>query len=724
MANFRFKYSYLPFVIFMTYADLSMGQLTTIDNSNFIAALDEWLADPSAATTKYGPIGEWDTSSVTDMAEAFGIAAGKNFNDDISGWDTSQVTTMRRMFYGVTEFNQNIGNWDVSNVGDMESMFEGATSFNQDLSKWNVANVQIFWKTFMGASSFNSNLAAWDVSSGFDFEQMFDSASSFTSDLSNWEVSNAVYLGYMFADAKAFNSDLSSWGGKLSNVRTAYGIFLGATSFTSDLSSWKFDTNYATDLSEMFLGATSFSSDLSGWDVSTVEAFTGMFFGASQFNSDLSGWNVQAATDMKSMFHGASSFNSDLSSWTMTNVNNMTSMFEDATLFNSDLSSWDTSNVIRFDRMFHNAITFNSDISSWDVSKGINFDNMFNGASSFSQQLPWQLPAGSTSNNMFLGTNSASLDNPDGSNVQPTVMPIPQPTNAPPVPTVSQLTSAPNTPIPTPQPTNAPTFSPNVPQLTSIPFTPEMPRNQETTPSPTSASTSAPGPQPVVSFTIPPFHVTVVVPSETVNNRRLATIDEIAQDIDDVFTSLLTEEIQKCIGCNPPVTVDLTVTYVAPSRARQLQEGPRNVKNYSTPTARRRAQSSSDVSLTFRVEGTGTGGNCAFATTDQQARYHVNDLMQDVLNDNQKVTNSLKTIGTTPSLKNATKVMTEFPLQSSCNDNPEDAFVIEFGQRKNCAWLSCDSRSQLIYCQKPYYVTTICPHTCAGRCSKDTSCTN
>ena len=77
--------------------------------------------------------------------------------------------------------------------------------------------------------------------------------------------------------------------------------------------------------------------------------------------------------------------------------------------------------------------------------------------------------------------------------------------------------------------------------------------------------------------------MTVVVPAETVNNRRLATIDEIAQDIDDVFTALLSEEIQKCTGCNPPVTVDLTVTYVAPSRVRQLQKSRRKVKNYSIP---------------------------------------------------------------------------------------------------------------------------------------------
>ena len=208
-------------------------------------------------------------------------------------------------------------------------------------------------------------------------------------------------------------------------------------------------------------------------------------------------------------------------------------------------------------------------------------------------------------------------------------------------------------------------------------------------------------------------------------SRKLATIDEIAQDIDNVFTALLTDEIQKCIGCNPPVTVDLTVTYVAPSSARRLQKGPRDVKNYTISTGRRRrGQSSSDTTLTFRVEGTGTGGDCTYASTDQQAQYHVNDLMKDILNNNDKVTNSLKTIGTTPSLKNLKNAVTEYPLQSSCNDNPQDAFVIEFGQRKNCAWLSCDSRSQLIYCQKPYYVTSICPHTCAGRCSRDTSCSS
>ena len=37
-----------------------------------------------------------------------------------------------------------IGDWDVSNVTDMENMFAHASSFNQPLNKWNVSNVEKF----------------------------------------------------------------------------------------------------------------------------------------------------------------------------------------------------------------------------------------------------------------------------------------------------------------------------------------------------------------------------------------------------------------------------------------------------------------------------------------------------------------------------------------------------------------------------------------------------
>ena len=210
-----------------------------------------------------------------------------------------------------------------------------------------------------------------------------------------------------------------------------------------------------------------------------------------------------------------------------------------------------------------------------------------------------------------------------------------------------------------------------------------------------------------------------MVPANTVTSRKLATIDEIAQDLANTLSQILTREMQDCLGCtNPPVTLSLTVTHIS-TNTRKLQEAYveviKSIRDNST--THRRDQTSPDVTLNFRVEGTGTGGNCAYASSDQQAQMHMNDSLQKILKDNQALANQLRNNGTTPTLGSVKSVATEYPLQSSCSDNPQNAFVIEFGQRKDCAWLSCDSRFQLKYCQKPYYVTSICPGTCSGRCA-------
>ncbi len=52
----------------------------------------------------------------------------------------SNVTNMTGMFNN-SSFNQPIGDWDTSNVTDMVQMFYSAQSFNQDLSTWVVNNV-------------------------------------------------------------------------------------------------------------------------------------------------------------------------------------------------------------------------------------------------------------------------------------------------------------------------------------------------------------------------------------------------------------------------------------------------------------------------------------------------------------------------------------------------------------------------------------------------------
>ncbi len=46
---------------------------------------------------KYGPIGDWDVSAITDMSDLFRDI--EKFNVDISSWDTSRVTKMNGMFW-------------------------------------------------------------------------------------------------------------------------------------------------------------------------------------------------------------------------------------------------------------------------------------------------------------------------------------------------------------------------------------------------------------------------------------------------------------------------------------------------------------------------------------------------------------------------------------------------------------------------------------------------
>ena len=46
------------------------------------------------------------------------------------------------MFYRSEKFNQPIGNWDTSNVTDMHWMFSLAKKFNQPIGNWNISNVE------------------------------------------------------------------------------------------------------------------------------------------------------------------------------------------------------------------------------------------------------------------------------------------------------------------------------------------------------------------------------------------------------------------------------------------------------------------------------------------------------------------------------------------------------------------------------------------------------
>jgi surface protein len=132
------------------------------------------------------PIGNWNTSAVTNMFAVF--FGNSSFNQDISSWNTSAVTNMQSLFFGATSFNQPIGGWTTSAVQSMQQMFQGATSFNQYIGLWNTAAVTTMQFMFVSATSFNQDISTWNVSSVTSFGEMFSGASTFNQNLSTWSL--------------------------------------------------------------------------------------------------------------------------------------------------------------------------------------------------------------------------------------------------------------------------------------------------------------------------------------------------------------------------------------------------------------------------------------------------------------------------------------------------------------------------------------------------------
>ena len=146
----------------------------------------------TTALNTYGPISEWDTSTVTDMTDLFN---GKtSFNDEyISGWDISSVVYCYNMFSGCTAFNQDIGSWNTSSLIHCYNMFYGCTAFNNgdnnnQIEHWNLSSIgkgtdsSIFSSMFEDAVAFTRDIRSWtmpDPTLTFIFTNMFNGATAF-----------------------------------------------------------------------------------------------------------------------------------------------------------------------------------------------------------------------------------------------------------------------------------------------------------------------------------------------------------------------------------------------------------------------------------------------------------------------------------------------------------------------------------------------------------------
>ncbi len=184
-------------------------------------AVNLWCSNRVEAEERYGHIGYWDVSSVTNMRDLF--RAKENFNDDIRHWDVSNVTNMVNMFWNARTFNQAIGNWDVSKVTDMSFMFSLAENFNQPIRDWDVSKVTNMGWMFNFALAFNQPIGDWDVSKVTNMTSMFSGARRFNQPIGAWDVSNVTSERFMFADCPISNANKPARfrGGGAKNRRRA-----------------------------------------------------------------------------------------------------------------------------------------------------------------------------------------------------------------------------------------------------------------------------------------------------------------------------------------------------------------------------------------------------------------------------------------------------------------------------------------------------------------------
>lgn len=120
-------------------------------------------------------IGAWDVSKVSDFSNMF--LGAKPFNNggspDINNWaiKTTGTVNMNQMFsnvniHNLTTFNQPIGNWNTSAVTNMSQMFgatAGSVAFNQNIGNWDVSNVTNFTNFMINKSPANFSTANLDA---------------------------------------------------------------------------------------------------------------------------------------------------------------------------------------------------------------------------------------------------------------------------------------------------------------------------------------------------------------------------------------------------------------------------------------------------------------------------------------------------------------------------------------------------------------------------------
>jgi len=154
----------------------------------------------------------WDTSSVTNFRETFRDIRNSNFELSVGDWDTSSATDMYAMFYYCNHWtNGNLESWDTSKLSNTDNMFGITTKLNLEVSSWDTSSVTKMRYMFQRNNYMNSDIGGWDTSSNTDFSGMFSSSYAFAHDLKSWDVSNGKYFSSMFNAHSGTSFDLTDW---------------------------------------------------------------------------------------------------------------------------------------------------------------------------------------------------------------------------------------------------------------------------------------------------------------------------------------------------------------------------------------------------------------------------------------------------------------------------------------------------------------------------------
>jgi surface protein len=214
----------------------STANARDFDNNSIRQAVNDWLEDPEAATTQYGPIERWKTWQVTDMSRLF--QGAESFSANLNGWNTAAVTDMHHMFAGCAAFESPLDAWNVESVTDFSHMFYGAKSFTgSSLGTWTTTSAQTMEQMFLGATNFvgPENLQDWDTSRVTSMYAMFFQATSFDQPVDNWNMTSVKNTNSLFEGASKFSQRVC-WP-KMNPYAKCFQCFCGTSGAEFDIDS-------------------------------------------------------------------------------------------------------------------------------------------------------------------------------------------------------------------------------------------------------------------------------------------------------------------------------------------------------------------------------------------------------------------------------------------------------------------------------------------------------